>query len=82
MPCLCKHVDLLLAAILCDLNPLVDEPDPDVVSPDVGPIRPEVFSHLFVDGQWRYLNSAMVEQTKFGLRKLKKHHESGRQYSI
>ncbi len=66
--CLCKHVDLLLAAVLCDLDPLVYEPDPDVVSPDVSAIRSQMFPHFFVDGQRRYLNSTMVEQAEFRLK--------------
>jgi hypothetical protein len=59
---------LLLAAVLCDLDPLVDKPDPDVVSPDVSAIGSQMFPHLFVDGQRRYLNSAMVEQAEFRLK--------------
>ena len=46
-----EHVDLLLAAVLGDLDPLVDEPDPDVVSLDVCQVGPQVLPHLLVDGQ-------------------------------
>ena len=46
-----EHVDLLLAAVLGDLDPLVDEPDPDVVGLDVCQVGPQVLPHLLVDGQ-------------------------------
>ena len=66
---LCEHVDLFLTAVLGDLDPLVDEPDPDVVGLDVGQVGPQVPPHLFVDGQRRDLNPlATAEQTKFGLK--------------
>jgi len=58
---------LLLAAILCNLDPFVDEPDPDVVSPNVGVVRTEVFPHLFVDGKRGHLDTATVEQPELGL---------------
>ena len=65
---LSEHVDLLLAAILGDFDPLVNEPDPDVVSSYVGSIRPQIFLHLFVDGERGDFHSFVIEQAKLSLK--------------
>ncbi len=65
---LSEHVDLFLAAIFGNFDPLVNESDPDVVSPNVGPIRSQIFLHLFVDGERRNLNSFVIEQAELSLK--------------
>ncbi len=59
---------MFLAAIFGNFDPLVNEPDPYVVSPDVGSIRTQIFLHLFVYGEGRDLYSFVIEQAKLSLK--------------